>query len=149
MTFKKRIAMEGRKLYVFAALQILAVCVLFWVVVIRATPWNIMRYVGTVLVVVGVSLVAVARYRLGKSFALKPEARELVTHGLYSKLRNPIYVFGSLTVMGLLLILQQSFLWIVLVAIVIVQEIRALREARVLEAAFGDAYRKYRRKTWF
>jgi protein-S-isoprenylcysteine O-methyltransferase Ste14 len=26
---------------------------------------------------------------------------------------------------------------------------RARREAQVLEAAFGDAYREYRRKTWF
>jgi protein-S-isoprenylcysteine O-methyltransferase Ste14 len=30
-----------------------------------------------------------------------------------------------------------------------VQTLRARREAQVLEAAFGDAYRDYRRKTWF
>jgi protein-S-isoprenylcysteine O-methyltransferase Ste14 len=30
-----------------------------------------------------------------------------------------------------------------------VQTIRARREARVLEAAFGEAYREYRKKTWF
>jgi protein-S-isoprenylcysteine O-methyltransferase Ste14 len=29
------------------------------------------------------------------------------------------------------------------------QTIRARREAQVLEAAFGDAYREYRRHTWF
>jgi len=28
------------------------------------------------------------------------------------------------------------------------QQIRARREARVLETAFGDAYRTYRSKTW-
>jgi protein-S-isoprenylcysteine O-methyltransferase Ste14 len=32
---------------------------------------------------------------------------------------------------------------------VIGQVIRARREAHVLEEAFGDAYREYRRKTWF
>jgi protein-S-isoprenylcysteine O-methyltransferase Ste14 len=32
---------------------------------------------------------------------------------------------------------------------VIGQVIRACREARVLETAFGDAYREYRSKTWF
>jgi protein-S-isoprenylcysteine O-methyltransferase Ste14 len=29
------------------------------------------------------------------------------------------------------------------------QTFRARREAQVLEGAFGDAYREYRRKTWF
>jgi protein-S-isoprenylcysteine O-methyltransferase Ste14 len=32
---------------------------------------------------------------------------------------------------------------------IVVQMLRARREARVLEAAFGDAYRDYRRQTWF
>ena len=50
---------------------------------------------------------------------------------------------------GLLLVLQQPVLWIVLAIVVIIQAIRARREARVLEAAFGDAYRQYRSQTWF
>jgi len=50
---------------------------------------------------------------------------------------------------GLMLVLQNPVLWIVLVAMVIAQAIRARREARVLETAFGDAYREYRSKTWF
>jgi protein-S-isoprenylcysteine O-methyltransferase Ste14 len=29
------------------------------------------------------------------------------------------------------------------------QALRAHREAQVLDAAFGDSYREYRRKTWF
>ena len=50
---------------------------------------------------------------------------------------------------GLLLVLQQPILVIVLAILIIVQAVRARREARVLEAAFGDAYRQYRSKTWF
>jgi protein-S-isoprenylcysteine O-methyltransferase Ste14 len=46
-------------------------------------------------------------------------------------------------------VLQQPLGWFVVIAGVIGQTIRARREARVLEAAFGDAYREYRRKTWF
>jgi protein-S-isoprenylcysteine O-methyltransferase Ste14 len=141
--------MEGRKFYVFTALQILAVGGLAWALVTWNTPWNVMRYIGTLLVAVGISLIGVARYQLGKSFSLRPKAHELITHGLYSKIRNPIYVFGVVTVTGLLLVLQTPALWVVLVAIAIVQEIRARGEARVLESAFGDAYRDYRRKTWF
>jgi protein-S-isoprenylcysteine O-methyltransferase Ste14 len=31
----------------------------------------------------------------------------------------------------------------------VIQTLRARREERVLEAAFGDTYLEYRRKTWF
>jgi protein-S-isoprenylcysteine O-methyltransferase Ste14 len=58
-------------------------------------------------------------------------------------------VFGGVLVVGIILVLQKPALWMVLIAVVVGQTIRARREARVLEDAFGDAYREYRRKTWF
>jgi protein-S-isoprenylcysteine O-methyltransferase Ste14 len=130
-------------------LQLLGVVFLFWLLVTWKTPWNAQRDIGTVLAVVGVSLIGIARFQLGKSFSVKPEAYKLVTRGLYSKIRNPIYVFGVLTLAGVILVLQNPVLWIVFVIVVIGQVLRARREARVLEAAFGDAYREYRQKTWF
>jgi protein-S-isoprenylcysteine O-methyltransferase Ste14 len=50
---------------------------------------------------------------------------------------------------GFVLVLHRPMLWLVLLALIIMQTLRARREAKVLEAAFGDAYREYRRKTWF
>jgi protein-S-isoprenylcysteine O-methyltransferase Ste14 len=141
--------MEGRTLYVFTALQLVAATTLLWLLISWAVPWNIERYVGSVLVIVGVAFIGVARYQLGKSFSIRPKARELVTHGIYSKIRNPIYVFGTMIILGLILVLQRPVLWVGLAAIVAIQTIRARREARVLEQAFGDSYREYRRKTWF
>ncbi len=127
----------------------MALAVLIWLLATYKTPWNAQRYLGTAMTMVGVSFIIVARVQLGKSFSIKPEAHELVTTGLYSKIRNPIYVFGTVMLTGVFLILQRPTLWIFLLILVIVQVIRAHREARVLEAAFGDAYREYRRKTWF
>jgi protein-S-isoprenylcysteine O-methyltransferase Ste14 len=141
--------MDGPRLYILNGLFILAVGVLFWLLVTWSGPWNAQRYIGTVLAVLGVSLVAVARYQLGRSFSIRPEAHQLVTTGIYSKIRNPIYVFGVVMLAGLTLVLQRPAFWIVLVIVVVGQTIRARREARVLEAAFGDAYREYRLKTWF
>ncbi len=141
--------MEGRRFLVFTAIQIVSVGILIWLLATWRTPWNAQRYIGTVLAVVGVSFIGLARYQLGKSFSIKAEAHALVTTGLYSKIRNPIYVFGLVMLIGLMLVLQKPGLWIVLVAVAIGQTVRARQEARVLEAAFGEQYREYRRKTWF
>jgi protein-S-isoprenylcysteine O-methyltransferase Ste14 len=141
--------MEGRPLYILNALQILTAAVVLWMLVTWKTPWNATRYLGTVLTAAGASLIGVARYQLGKSFSARAEAHKLVTRGLYSKIRNPIYVFGNLMVAGLLLVLQRPVLWIILAILIVVQTIRARREAQVLEAAFGEPYRQYRSKTWF
>lgn len=40
-------------------------------------------------------------------------------------------------------------LWILLAVVVVIQVVRAQREARVLEAKFGEDYRAYRSRTWF
>jgi protein-S-isoprenylcysteine O-methyltransferase Ste14 len=130
-------------------LQIVGVGALAWLLVRWTTPWNSERYVGTFLAVVGVSFIALARYQLGKSFSIRPEAHQLVTAGLYSKIRNPIYIFGTVFIAGVVMVVQRPVLWLLFVVIVIAQVIRARRESRVLEAAFGEAYREYRRKTWF
>lgn len=142
-------SMEGRSVYLFTALQLVAAATVLWFLVSWAAPWNMQRYAGSVLVVVGVAFIGVTRYQLGKSFSIRPKARELVVHGLYSKIRNPIYVFGSIIILGLILVLQKPVLWVGLAAVVAIQTVRARREARVLEEAFGDSYREYRRKTWF
>lgn len=141
--------MEGSRLYVFTAVQMFVVGVLFWFLINFKNPWNWQRYVGTVLCVVGAGGIAVARYHLGRSFSIRAQAKRLVTQGLYSKIRNPIYVFGAVMVAGFFMVLQRPVMWILFVVIVVGQSVRARREARVLEAAFGDEYREYRRKTWF
>jgi protein-S-isoprenylcysteine O-methyltransferase Ste14 len=141
--------MQGRPLYIFTAAQIVAVVGVLWFVFSRPSPWDLQRAAGAALLVVGYAGIAIARYNLGKSFALRPKAHQLVTRGIYSKIRNPIYVFGLIAITGLVLVLHRPILWLLLLAVAVMQAFRAHREAQVLEAAFGDAYRDYRRKTWF
>lgn len=141
--------MEARHIRVITAVQIVAFGILLWVLITWQAPWNLQRYAGTILVLAGMSMIAVARYQLGRSFSIKAEAHALVTSGIYSKIRNPIYVFGAVLLAGMILILQKPTLWLLMVIVVVGQTIRARREARVLETAFGDEYREYRRKTWF
>ncbi len=135
--------------YAITAAQVIACAVFVWLALFRPGVWDSQREVGSAFMFVGMAGIVTARYQLGGSFAIRPEAHKLVTHGIYSKIRNPIYVFGSVLVAGLVLVLHRPSLWLLFVFIVVMQTLRAHREAQVLEAAFGDAYREYRRKTWF
>ncbi len=141
--------MQSRPLFIFTIVQIIAIAALLWIVFSIPGAWDLQRDVGVALMLVGTGGIATARFHLGKSFAIRPKAHELVTHGIYSKIRNPIYVFGAVVLAGFVLVLHRPMLWFVVVAVVVMQTVRARREAKVLEAAFGDAYREYRRKTWF
>src|SRR5437763_14121264 len=103
---------RDRSFYIFAVLQIVAISALLWVVFFRPGAWDLQRYVGAALLVFGVCGIATARYQLGKSFSIRPEAHQLVTHGVYSKIRNPIYIFASTMVAGIVLVLHRPMLWL-------------------------------------
>lgn len=141
--------MKSSQLRMITALQILAVASFAWFLFTWKAPWNLQRSIGTLFIVVGIGGIAMARYQLGKSFSVRAEAHELVTTGVYAKIRNPIYVFGTVMLVGAALLFRKPELWLFVVMVIIIQVIRARREAQVLEAAFGDAYREYRRTTWF
>jgi protein-S-isoprenylcysteine O-methyltransferase Ste14 len=57
--------------------------------------------VGLVLAIAGIGLLTLARLQLGSSFSVTPQARQLVTTGLYSRIRNPVYVFSAIGLAGL------------------------------------------------
>jgi protein-S-isoprenylcysteine O-methyltransferase Ste14 len=111
--------------------------------------WTALPVTGLCLLIVGFILWTVARFQLGASFTVKAEARQLVTRGLYSKIRNPIYVFGSMVMAGGILVFAKP-VWLLIFLLVIPLQIwRTGKESAVLEAAFGEQYRKYRAGTWF
>jgi protein-S-isoprenylcysteine O-methyltransferase Ste14 len=114
-----------------------------------AQPWTPMRIAGGVIFLPSVALLILARLQLGQSFSVGAKAQALVTSGLYSKIRNPIYVFGALSLAGGILVLDRPrFLW-ALMLLVPLQIYRMRKEENVLAAKFGDEYRAYKARTWF
>jgi protein-S-isoprenylcysteine O-methyltransferase Ste14 len=109
---------------------------------------NAQTLAGIVLAVASVTLLVLARVQLGKSFAVTPKAKELVTRGLYSRFRHPMYLFLDLAICGVALAVRS---WYVMIPLLLVPlQIRgALRENAVLRARFGEQYKAYSRSTWF
>jgi len=122
--------------------------------------WLLPAYVLTLLlslavrVVVGVAL-------MGAGFALVVSARRafrsagtnvkpwkasvtLVVDGVFSWLRNPMYVGGTLFLAGLAILVASDWMLVMTIVFVVIIHFGVIkREERYLEAKFGDAYRRY------
>lgn len=107
-------------------------------------PCSLQYWAGLAIALTGLALWITARLQLGPWFTVRARATALVTRGLYSKIRHPIYVFGDLAVVGLI-VAWGDLDWLSLVALDLPFTIRrARKEEAVLEAAFGDRYRQHR-----
>ena len=118
-------------------------------VVVYAWASDVRHVAGMALAAIGFALWFRARLQLGASFAALPKAKALVTTGLYSRFRNPVYLFGGLAHACLFIAWGRAVPLIVFVALYpLHQFFRARKEAKVLEKAFGDEYRRYKASTW-
>ena len=134
--------------YIVLGISILArPCVVF--VVLQLFPLDSYTIAGTAVMLPSYIFLIMARVQLGRSFAVSPQAKELVTRGLYSKIRHPVYFFAQLFLLGVVIAFR-SLSWLGLWTILlIIQMVRARREEQVLEERFGAAYAEYRKSTWF
>jgi protein-S-isoprenylcysteine O-methyltransferase Ste14 len=139
--------MKARDIWIIFPGFCAMVAYLFWLH--RGEPWGPMRIAGACMMVFGLLTWALARFQLGAAFSVTAKVSVLVTHGLYSRIRNPIYVFGSVMIAGLMLFFLKPEGLLLFLALIPMQVVRARKESAVLEAAFGDQYREYKRKTWF
>jgi protein-S-isoprenylcysteine O-methyltransferase Ste14 len=140
---------DHEKLTPLFVFQFCVVVVVILAVVFRPGQWSVARWVGLAVAIPAAVLLFTARWQLGASFSVTPQARALLTHGVYSKIRNPIYVFSALMLLGVLIALQYRYAFLLLALLVPIQMVRAHQESKILEATFGDEYRKYRMGTWF
>jgi protein-S-isoprenylcysteine O-methyltransferase Ste14 len=121
----------------------------FFVPGLKERPWTAFRVVGALLALIGYILFIIARLQLGRAFSVTPQAKELVTGGIYSRIRNPIYVFVDVMWLGVTLALHFYWLFVPFVALVVMHALRGRREASILHETFGQAYLDYRQHTWF
>ncbi len=115
----------------------------------RDLPWTAWRIAGAAIAIPAFLLFAVARVQLGNAFSVQAKATMLVTSGIYSRIRNPIYVFGGMTIAGFMIWAHRPWLLLIFVILLPLQIYRSRKEEQVLAGKFGEEYVEYKRKTWF
>lgn len=121
----------------------------FFGLAIVAGPHSTLSYLVLCLSLSCAVLWFIARWQLGDAFSMTPQASHLVTHGLYSKIRHPIYVFGTMAFLLIVLALQGWTALIIWAVVIWIQVVRARREERLLAEKLGAEYAAYRSRTWF
>lgn len=84
---------------------------------------------------------------LGRSLSTMPEARKLVTHGLYAYIRHPLYMSEMIAFVGLFLQFRSWQAALILLTVVFFQLKRMDFEESILITAFPE-YGAYRQNSW-
>jgi protein-S-isoprenylcysteine O-methyltransferase Ste14 len=130
----------------------LAAAVLFAVLFARyawGQPWTASHVAGVAIAVPSLLLFILARVQLGKAFSVEAKATTLVTTGLYSRIRNPIYTFGGSMIAGVMIWADKPWVLLLFVVLIPLQIVRSGKEEKVLTEKFGEDYLDYKRQTWF
>jgi protein-S-isoprenylcysteine O-methyltransferase Ste14 len=88
--------------------------------------------IAAVVLCFGLAAMLWALGALGTNISVVPQAREVVSHGPYSRVRHPLYAAELLNVVGLCLATTGPGPWGVAVALVVFQVLRARREEALL-----------------
>jgi len=105
---------------------------------------------GLILAGIGFRAWAMTAFRSWRLLARIDAGHELCTKGPYAWVRHPIYLGLDLLVLGATLWVPTPLVAISALLVILVQELRARAEERILAQAFGDEYRRYaaRVKRW-
>jgi protein-S-isoprenylcysteine O-methyltransferase Ste14 len=107
------------------------------------------RLTGAIVVAVGAVLMvwAMTYFRSWRFRETLDKGHELATDGPFRFLRHPIYMALNLLALGSAIWVPTPLLWIAVVLMAVGSHLRGRAEERILDAAFGDQYRDYCRRT--
>lgn len=112
---------------------------------------QIWRWTGLTLCALGVAVRLLALGKLGKQFSAYvtlQEGHELVQSGIYGVIRHPLYLSLLLAGPGFALVFRSLLIWPILAVTLAFISVRIRQEERLLAMEFGDAFARYRARTW-
>lgn len=103
-----------------------------------------------ILMIFSILTLVFALGALGRYYTPSEVPKGLVTNGIYSKIRHPIYFSIEILLIGLSLFFT-SLIGLILTIVILVplHRYRIKREEGLLFKRFGKKYLEYRRNTWF
>jgi protein-S-isoprenylcysteine O-methyltransferase Ste14 len=107
------------------------------------------NFLGLFLFLVGLIFWIKSLKDIGPSFSASAKAKKLVTKGMYSKFRHPIYYSGILMDIGLVISTLKLWVFLIVFIIFLIQLIRIHKEEKVLIKRFGKKYLEYKKRTLF
>jgi len=112
----------------------------------RAAPSIPLAAASTTLLLIGTAGGIWTLAHLGRSFAILPQARCLVTEGPYRYIRHPLYLFGQVSMIGVSLQFQQPWASAVVLMGFGLQFPRMALEEEILRQTFPE-YHSYLART--
>jgi len=101
---------------------------------------------STLLLLAGNAIAVYALTHLGRSFSIMPEARGLVSSGLYRHMRHPLYLAEVIASIGT--VMQYLSIWTALIlAVQIAFQLRRMRNEEVVLLETFPEYAIYKEKT--
>lgn len=108
-----------------------------------------LRWAGGLLILLGGALICWARLAFA-SWRFRAQidpGHQLATCGPFQFIRHPIYAALDLLAFGTALWIPTPLVWLGALLMAVAGYLRARAEEVLLERAFGDTYREYRRRT--
>ncbi|NUM45932.1 MAG: isoprenylcysteine carboxylmethyltransferase family protein [Anaerolineales bacterium] len=115
-----------------------------------AVPDGVRWVAGLVALFVCPPLIVWAQNSLGNNVSttvITRKEHQLITHGPYKWIRNPLYSFAALFFVSLAMVASSWFLLVGIVLALILLTLRLPKEEAGLIARFGDEYREYMKRT--
>lgn len=107
------------------------------------------RQLGFVLVTIGFCLGLAALITMKKSWRVGikyDQKTELITHGIFSKSRNPYFLSYDILILGFILIFPSPVLMVLYISLVWVFHYMILEEESYLKSTHGSEYEDYQMK---
>lgn len=108
------------------------------------------KYVGLALTLTSIFLIVAAQRQMGKSWRIGIDSEnktDLVTTGLYSRVRNPIFLGMLLTILGFFLIFPTYIMLGILIVGYLLVNIQIRLEEEFLLSLHGETYAKFKKSS--
>ena len=106
--------------------------------------------IGFIIMILGMGFNFIVRANLGKNWVplfKTTEGQELVTEGIYSKVRHPFYLSILILFLGIAIISWNLYGLLFLILAILAVMVRIRKEEIELIAKFGEEYEKYMKET--